>query len=341
MRVLLSVALLLAGHLCHGQEVILKIHHFLPPTSNPHTRFIQPWADKVSKESGGRIKFQIYPAMQLGGSTPQLYDQAKDGVADIIWTLPGLTAGRFPRMEVFELPFIMTSAEATSRAAWEYMQTYAADEFKDVKLLSVFVHTPGQLFLTKRPIKTIEDFRGLKLRAPTRQTTKLLAALGATPVGMPVPQVPDALAKGVIDGAVVPYEVVPTLKVHELTKFVSETDTSYPGLYTAVFVFAMNKPKYESLPAELKKVIDANSGLELGAWIAHEAWTKADKIAKQAVEKRGNQINVIAPNELARWKKVTDNLDDDWAKSISVKGHDGAKLLAAARALISKYSRAN
>jgi TRAP-type transport system periplasmic protein len=321
-----------------AQEITLKIHHFLPLTSNPHKFFIQPWADKVTKESGGRIKFQIYPAMQLGGTPPQLYDQAKDGVADIVWTLPGLTAGRFPRVEVFELPFMMTDAEATSKAAWDYVQRHAPDEFAGVHLLSVFVHTPGHLFLNKRPVKTLDDLRGLKLRAPTRQTTKLLSALGATPVGMPAPQVPDALAKGVIDGAMVPYEIVPTLKLHELTRYVSETDARFPALYTAVFVFAMNKAKYQSLPAELKRVIDANSGSDVGAWIVRQAWIGPDRLAKRTVQQRGNAITLIAPAELERWRQRTRALADAWQKEVSAKGFDGKKLLDAARALIAQHA---
>lgn len=320
----------------HADEVTLKIHHFLPPTSNAQKFFIQPWADKVSTESGGRIKFQIYPAMQLGGTTPQLYDQVKDGVADIVWTLPGLTAGRFPRIEVFELPFMMTNPEATSRAAWDYVQKFAPDEFAGVHLISVFVHTPGQLFLGRRPVKSLDDLHGLKLRAPTRQTTKLLAALGASPVGMPMPQVPDALSKGVIDGALAPYEIVPTLKLHELTRYVTETDASFPALYTAVFVFAMNKAKYDALPADLKRVIDANSGAEVGAWITREVWSGPDQAAKRTVQQRGNTTTVLGAVELERWRQKTGALDDEWEKELTAKGFNGRKLLEAARSLIAQ-----
>lgn len=322
-----------------AQEIVLKLHHFLPPTSNGHTRFIQPWTEKVTKESGGRIKFQIYPAMQLGGSLQQLYDQVKDGIVDIGWTLPGATAGRFPRMEVFELPFMMTSAEATSRAAWEYAVRHAPDEFGDVKLLAAFVHSPGYFFLNKRPIKTAADLRGLKLRAPTRQTTKLLAALGATPVGMPVTQVPEALSKSVIDGTIMPYEIVPTLKVHELTKYVTETDARFTALYTAGFVFVMNVKKYKSLPAELRHIIDVNSGRELSAWIATQVWGEPDKEAKEIVKRRGNAINVIDQAQLGEWKKLTDSLDEAWVAEIKGRGYEGENLLKAARGLIEQYSR--
>lgn len=338
-RCFVAVAVMLALSLltpAFAQALTLKIHHFLPPSSNAQKLFIEPWADKVNKESNGRIKFQIYPAMQLGGTAPQLYDQAKDGVADIVWTLPGITAGRFPRVEVFELPFIMTNPEATSRAAWDYVQKFAPDEFPGVHLISVFVHTPGQLFLSKRPVKALDDLRGLKLRAPTRQTTKLLAALGASPVGMPMPQVPDALSKGVVDGALAPYEIVPTMKMHELTRYVTETDANFPALYTAVFVFAMNKAKYDALPVDLKRVIDANSGAEVGAWITRQAWSGPDQNAKRAVQQHGNEITILSAAELGRWRRKTRALEDEWEKEMAAKGFDGKKLLEAARSLIAQ-----
>ena len=153
------------------QAVTLKFHTFMSPQSNVWLSMHKPWMDKVEKESGGRIKFEGYPAMQLGGTPVQLYDQAKDGVVDVVWTLPGNTAGRFPRIEVFELPFMMNNAEATSKAYWEYFSTVAPDEFKDTQVLALQVHGPGVIHTTDKPIKSIADMRGLKLRAPTRRST--------------------------------------------------------------------------------------------------------------------------------------------------------------------------
>ena len=187
--------------------------------------------------------------MQLGGTPVQLYDQARDGVVDVVWTLPGNTAGRFPRVEVFELPFIMNNAEATSKAYWEYIQTQAPDEFKETQVIALQVHGPGMFHSASKLIKSPADLKGMKVRGPTRQVTKLLAALGATPVGMPLPQIPDALSKGTIEGCVIPWEVVPSVKVHELTKFHTEFPATGPALYTTTFVMAMNKAKYESLRA--------------------------------------------------------------------------------------------
>ena len=217
----LVIAAALAAASCGAwaqQTVTLKFHTFMAPQSNVWRDMHGGWMDKVEKESGGRIKFERFPAMQLGGTPAQLFDQAKDGVVDVVWTLPGNTPGRFPRVEVFELPFMMTNAEATSKAYWEYVQTLAKDEFKDVHLIAVNVHGPGLFHSREKQIKSITDLRGMKVRGPTRQITKLLGALGATPVGMPLPQIPDAMSKGVIDAAVIPWEVVPSVKGEELSK---------------------------------------------------------------------------------------------------------------------------
>lgn len=318
-----------------AQEVTLKVHFHLPVTSFASTLFIQPWCEKIAKESANRLKCQIYPSMQLGGTPAQLFDQVKDGVADVVWTLPGYTAGRFPTMEAFELPFMMQNPEATSRALWDYAQAHSQAEFKDVKPLAFHVHGDGVFHMAAKPIRTMADLRGLKLRAPTRQTNKFIAMLGATPVGMPVPQVGDALSKGVIDGAVVPYEVVPSVKLQELARFHSETDPAEPAFYTSTFVFAMNKAKYEALPADLKKVIDANSGQGLSGQIG-KAFLQADMEGKKLTVR--NTTNVIPAAELAQWKQLGNKLSADWVKEMDGKGLNGSKLLEDAKALIAKQA---
>jgi TRAP-type C4-dicarboxylate transport system substrate-binding protein len=240
----------------------------MAPMSNVWLGMHKPWMDKVEKESGGRIKFDAYPAMQLGGTPVQLYDQARDGVVDIVWTLPGNTAGRFPRVEVFELPFMMNNAEATSKAYWEYVQTMAPDEFKDTQVLALHVHGPGMFHSKDKLIKTAGRPQGHESRGPTRQVTKMLASVGATPVGMPLPAITDALSKGTIDACVIPWEVVPSIKVNELTKFHSEFPANKPALYTTTFVMAMNKAKYDgSWRLTSRRVIDANSGMATSAWL--------------------------------------------------------------------------
>ena len=321
------------------QSVTLKFHTFMAPQSNVWLTMHKPWMDKVEKDSGGRIKFEGYPAMQLGGTPVQLYDQARDGVVDVIWTLPGNTAGRFPRIEVFELPFMMNNAEATSKAYWEYVQTNAADEFKETQVIALHVHGPGMFHSANKQIKTAADLKGMKVRGPTRQVTKLLGALGATPVGMPLPQIPDALSKGTVEACVIPWEVVPSVKVHELTKFHSEFAPSSPALYTTTFVMAMNKAKYESLSPDLKKIIDANSGLATSAWLG-KTQQGNDPIGRKAAADRGNTITTFSAAETADFTKVAGALDDEWMADMDKRGFKGKALFESAKALIAKHGKA-
>lgn len=334
-RIVLPVALVLAvlAGPAPAQEVTLRIHHFLPTGSTAHSKFMQPWCEKISRESGNRLKCQIFPSMQLGGTPAQLYDQAKDGVADIVWTVPGYSASRFPLVEVFELPFIMKEPEATSKALWDYVQRNDLAEFKDVKPLAFHVHGPGIFHMVRKPVTSNADLRGLKVRAPTRQSNKLLAALGATPVGMPVSQVPEALSKGVIDGALVPYEVVPAIKADELTKFHSEPDSGEAALYTTVFIFAMNRATYERLSPALRKVIDANSGIALSGEIGR-IFAEADAGPRKALK---GSVNAIARSELDKWKKLAQPVIDAWVKEVTARGANGAALLDSARGLIDKH----
>ncbi|HYF17120.1 MAG TPA: TRAP transporter substrate-binding protein [Ramlibacter sp.] len=320
------------------QAVTLKFHTFMAPQSNVWLNMHKAWMEKVEKDSGGRIKFEAYPAMQLGGTPVQLYDQARDGVVDIVWTLPGNTAGRFPRIEVFELPFMMTNAEATSKAYWEYTQTVAADEFKDVQVIALQVHGPGMFHTKEKLIKTADDLRGLKLRGPTRQITKMLGYLGATPVGMPLPNIPDALSKGTIDGCVIPWEVVPSVKVHELTKFHSQFDPAGGALYTTTFVMAMNKAKYGSLPPDVKKVIDNNSGLATSAWLG-KVQQGGDPAGRKAAEERKNTIHTIPAADAQEFKRKSRLVEVEWAQDMDKRGFDGKKLLDTAKSLIEKHTK--
>jgi TRAP-type C4-dicarboxylate transport system substrate-binding protein len=319
-------------------EVTLKLHHFLPPISAAHSRFLSPWAKKVEAESGGRIKVQIYPSMQLGGAPPQLFDQARDGVVDMVWTLPGYTPGRFRTLEAFELPFVAGRRAITnSLAVQAYTDANPDDELGQVRLICAWAHDHG-LIHSRRLVKTLEDLRGLKLRFPTRLAGEALTALGATAIGMPVPQVPESLAQGVIDGAVIPWEVVPSIKVHELTKYHTDIPGS-PTFYTATFLLVMNKARYGSLPADLKAVIDANSGTT-AARMAGTAWDEASVAGMQAAEKRGNTFYTLTEDEASRWRRATQPVVDRWLAETKQRNLDGERLLAEARALVARHEKA-
>lgn len=320
-----------------AQEVTLKLAHFLPPVSPAHTKFITPWCDKIAEQSQGRMKCQIYPAMSLGGTPPHLINQVRDGVADIVWTLPGYTPGRFPTSEVFELPFITTTHEASSRAAWDFVQAHSMKEFAGVRPIAIWVNGPNVLHFRDKEVKTLADLKGMKVRAPSRLGNKLLASLGATPVGMPVPQMAESLSKGVIEGALVPWEVVPATKTHELTRYHLQAGNEH-ALTTATMVFLMNQKKYDSLPPELKKVIDDNSGREMSAWVSAQ-FKDADTAGREAATSRGNTVNTLPPAEVAKWQAASQPVAAEWVKEVSAKGVDGQKLLDDARALVEKYSK--
>ena len=338
-KLVAGAALAVASLGACAQQVVLKVHHFLPSTSSSQVKLIQPWCDKVNKESNDRIKCQIYPSMQLGGTPPQLMDQVRDGVADIVWSVPTYAAGRFSKSEVFELPFMAASAKAGSQALYTYIQKNALDEFKGIQILFNHVHDGALLhFKDKTPAK-LEDLKGLKIRAATRINSKMLAALGATPVQMPLPAVPEAMSKGVIDGASVPWEGVPSIKLQEIARYALDTAAGQPRMANTIFAFAMNKARYDSLPADLKKVIDANSGLAASAWAGESAFDDVVAPHQKQAREAGEKITFMDAAEYARWVKVTEQIDDEWVKDVTAKGADGKKLIEDARALIKQYSK--
>ncbi|MGI9352441.1 MAG: TRAP transporter substrate-binding protein, partial [Rhizobiaceae bacterium] len=311
-----------------AQEVTLKMHQFLPPQANVPKLVLDVWADKVEKASEGRIDVQHFPSMQLGGKPPQLMDQAIDGVADIVWTVVGYTPGRFPRTEVFELPFMMTDAGAVSRAYWQMFNKHMKDaDFKDLKILGTWVHGPG-LIHSNKPIREVADLQGVKVRGASRTVTSLFENFGATSVGMPVPAVPEALSKGVIDATTIPWEVTAALKVPELVK--NHTEFSNKALYTVTFVLAMNKAKYESLPDDLKKVIDDNSGEEFSVF-AGETQAGADGPAREKAAAAGNNIITLNDEEVAKWRDAAQPVYDQWIADMESKGIDGKALIAEAQ----------
>ena len=320
------------------QSVTLKFHTFMAPQSNVWLNMHKVWMDKVTQDAGGRIKFEAYPAMQLGGSPAQLFDQAKDGVVDIVWTLPGYTPGRFARTEVFELPFMMNNAEATSKALWEYTMTMAPDEFKDVQPIALQVHGPGAFHMRDKLIRTTADLRGTKVRGPSRQITKILGYLGATPVGMPLPQIPDALSKGVINGCVIPWEVVPSVKVQELAHFHSQFDPAGGALYTATFIMAMNKARYLSLPPDLRSVIDRHSGMATSAWLG-KVHQGGDAAGRDAAAQRGNTVYTIPVAEAQEFKRKARLVEVEWMQDMDKRGLNGRQLFDTAKALIEKHGK--
>lgn len=331
-----AFALALAATAASAADVTIRVHQMLPEQATIPARVIAPWAERVEAQSNGRIDVQLFPSMQLGGAPPELYDQAASGVVDLIWTVIGYTPGRFPTSETFELPFIMAlSAEDNSRAFHEFMVENASQEFSDTHVLAFHTHGPG-LIHSKNPITSLEDFQNLKIRGGSRVINLMLEKLGAEPVGMPVPAVPEGLSSGVIEATTIPWEVTPALHVAELV----HNHTGFSGdhgWYTQTFVFAMNKDTYDNLPDDLKAIIDANSGPDLAAEFGR-AMDAGDAVGLKIAQDLGNNIVTLDEAETARWKSVAQEVIDEWIADMDGRGYDGQVLLDRAKELIDHYS---
>ena len=316
----------------------LRMHTFIPPVANPAKTFLIPWAKKIEKDSGGQLKVQPFWAMQLGGKAPQLLDQVRDGVVDIVWALPGFTPGRMPRTEPFELPFVHRTAYSSTMALQDYQAKHLAPDLKGYHPLLVHVHA-GFFFQTKDPVTKMSDLKGKKIRAASRLGVALLNAMGATGIGLPLPQIPSALSKGVIDGVTLPYEIAPAVKTPELVSHFSILAGPQPRLGTNVFTFLMNPKSYGKLSKDLQKVIDANSGGNI-AEMAGRNWDAIEEPGRKVVEShKKNKFHTIAPAEVAKMKAAGKTVVDNWLAQMKKQNIDGATMLADARALIEKYSK--
>ena len=330
-----AVAALAVSSAAYAQEVTLRLHQFLPPPAPVPAQILKPWAAQVEEASGGRIKIEHFDAMSLGGRPPELMDQARDGVVDLSMTVVGYTPGRFPRTEVFELPFMMTNPVATAKAYWEMVETdFQNNEYSDVKVLGAWVHGPG-LIHSADGVTSLEDMKGLTLRGPTRIINDLMAELGAEPVGMPLPAIPEALSKGVVKATVIPWEVTTAIRLSELVS----NHTEFSGdesLYTAAIVLVMNKAKYEALPDDLRAILDAESGAKLSAFATQVMWDM-DAPAREIAANAGNTIVQLDEAEVARWKEASQPVIDRWIADMDAKGIDGAALIEQAKSLIAKH----
>lgn len=332
----LLTALTMAGSTV-AQEFTFSIHHFLSPRAPAQTVLLEPWVEAVEEASGGRIAFEIFPAMSLGGKPPELYSQVRDGVADLVWTLPGYTPGTFPRTEVFELPTVHAGdARATNLAIQELMGDLAAD-FEDVQPILVHVHAGNALHLASGMVETAEDFAGLKVRSPSRTGAWLLEALGAEPVGMPVPALPQALSKKTVDAGLVPFEVAIPLGLAELTEASVELHEG-ARFGTSTFLFAMNKDSYNSLPDDLKMIIDDHSGMALAERIGTE-WNNIEPIGKKKATDAGNPVVALSAAATAKFAEPFDTVAQRWVDEANGNGIPAAELLEKAQAAVARNTQ--
>jgi len=320
-----------------AQTLTLKFAHFLPSTGNFQRHIAEPWCAAIEKDSGGKLKCQIYPSLQLGGTPAQIPDQVKNGVADIAWTSPSFATGRFPRTEALELPFSLPPGGLNgSRAMWEYYQKHAQEDYKDFKVLAVFSASNVVISTASKPVLTVDGFKGLKLRSPSRFAAMLITSLGGTPVNLPVAAITESISKGVIDGAMAPWEILPTTKVDEVTKYHMEGLPNQPGFTQTPMAILMNKARYEGLAPELKAVIDKHSGAVLSD-LAGAEWDRGNDEARKKMTAQGNKVLVIKPEDYAAMQKAGAVVVTDWIKQADARGLDGKKLAAEVHAIGRKY----
>jgi TRAP-type C4-dicarboxylate transport system substrate-binding protein len=318
-----------------AEEVVFKVAHFLPAGVPTQQRVLQPWCEDLKRDSNGRIGCQFYPAMQLGGTPAQLADQVKNGVADVVWTAPGYSTGRFPIIETFELPFMVADATSGSRAVWTFYQEYAQQEFSAYKVLAFHVDGGQAVHTGSKPVRAMADWKGLKLRASTRLGAKTVAALGGTPVGMPPSQLTESISKGVVDGAMGAWELVVPLKLDEVAKFHSQPPVGQPFPSATVLMVLMNKQKYDALPADLQAVIDKYSGLPMTEKLG-QVFDEENRNAHKKVLERGNKVTDFSPAEMAAMREATVPVEEEWVQQVAGRNVDGKKLAAAARELSAK-----
>ena len=336
---LVCAALTLASSSLYAQAVTLKVSHFLPPNSNYQKGVLEPWCDRLARDSAGQLKCQIYPAMQLGGTPPQLADQVKNAVADIVMTSPSYSSGRFPYTEALEQPFTLPPGGlAGSKAMWEYSQKYATKDYADFKLLAMFTGSGIIMSTSSKPILTVEGFKGVKLRSPSRRAAKLLTALGGAPVNMPPAQITEAVAKGVVDGAMATWELVPAVKLQEVTKYHMQGPADQAAFTQNPLVMLMNKARYDGLPPELKAVLDKASGPAL-VELAGAAWDKAIVDGRRIAGDAGNKTLTVKPEDYEAMRKMSAAVEVEWARDVAAKGLDGAMLVKEVRALGAKYMK--
>ena len=338
-----GVALLAAPVLLQSaaaEAVEFKFHTFVPPVANPIKTFYGPWAKHIEEVSGGKIKITIYPAMQLGGAPPQLADQVKDGVVDMVWTLPSYSTGRFPKTEAIEQPFVHTNALATTLALQDFYDKHLKDEYKDFHMLLIHTHE-GEFIQSKRPVRKVSDLKGLKIRVLNKTAARFFGSLGASPIGAPLPEIPQMLAKGVIDAALIPYEIAPAIKMQELVNYFCIMEGEKPRIHTGVFTFLMNKKSYDGLSPDLRKILDDNSGRNIAAK-AGQNWRDIEAPARKIMLSKEKNKEIIMPaSEVAKLQKAAQPAIHKWIEEMTEKGYNGQELYDDAVAMIEKYTKTN
>jgi TRAP-type C4-dicarboxylate transport system substrate-binding protein len=306
-----------------AQEEI-KLHSFVPPTHVIWAEVLTPWTQEVARRSNNKLTVRLFPSMQLGGRPPELYRQTVQGITDATFTLPGYTSADFPMMALTELPGTATSADDGTKKLWANLDKFLARDFKDTKVLMLWNSDTASLMSKNKPLRTLDDLKGLKIRTPSAAQSAQLTALGATPIDMPVTQIYNSLDRGVIDATMIPMSAALDFKLIEVAKYF----TVNAPLGRSPFLVALNKARYDKLPADLKKVIDDTTGLNLSLKGA-AAYDRQNNASIDAV-KKDRELITLSDQERQRWVAAFRPL-------IQQKADEGEKAGLPARGLINAY----
>lgn len=294
----LAAALALAAFPSIGTaQTELKFSTFVPPTHGFVTDVLEPLGQEIEKKTGGKATVRVFAGNTPFGKVENQADQVKQGVVDLAFGLNGIPRGRYLRTSIMEMPFVAESSDSASRALWAMRNGPLAADWKGFKLAALHCHNPGLFHTRDKPLKDIHDVKGLRMRAPNPPTQALLAYLGATPVGMPPGQVYENLAKGVIDGAVFPWDAIKGFRLEHSLKYHLDA-----RVYTSCFHLVMNPKRFDALPPEVKKAIDSSIGDPLvdrfGA-----LWNKWDQAGLDAVKPLGQEIVHVSDATREKWRK--------------------------------------
>lgn len=290
----------------------LKFSNFFPPPA-PHSKICEDFIAEVEKRSGGRIKFQYF----AGGSllkAPRMYEGIVTGITDIGLAHVEYTPGRFPVTEACDLPLGYPSGWVANQVVNDFYRTYKPKEWDKVQILWMHASNPN-VVISKKPVRKLEDMKGLTIRAPGR-VGNTIKALGATPAPTPIMEVYDGLAKGVLDGVNTPYETLRTFRFAEVAKYVT-TSWQVGNLYT--FYVAMNKNSYDKLPPDLKEILDELSG-EFKERMAL-MWNSIDFAGKNFAAEKGVEFIDLSAEEAENWKKATAPVIEDYVKIMVSSGY--------------------
>jgi TRAP-type C4-dicarboxylate transport system substrate-binding protein len=323
----------LAGAAQAQQKIEMKLAYFV---IDPHamSQWLIRWADQLEKGSGGRIAVKRFPAAQMG-PTPGHYDFARTGQADASWFLHGGTPGRFPLTEIINLPFMAGSAEIGTKVIndAELRAKYLDAEHKGVKVLMLFTHQPGGPHTTKKAIRSLDDFKGMRLRFASPTVRDFVQALGATPVGVPPTEISEQLSKGTIDGAFIDYGGAGI--AFKLGGIVKHSTELYA--YMTSFGLALNEDFWNKLPPDLKKlVIDTTTGKEKEVG---EAWDSLDAPGKKALMDGGGEAIRLSAVENDKVRKIGAELSEKHIKEMDAKGLPAGAVYRMMRGLSEKHAK--